>query len=177
MGRGKAGRRLYDKRCPGVEYIGVELMKKLIIGGKKFSSRLFVGTGKDSSHSVMQAALSSSGTEMVTVALRRVDFNNPDNDILSFIDRNKYTLLPNTAGAKDHEQAVRLARMARAAGCEPWVKLEVTPDPRYLLPDGVETLKATEILVKEGVIVPPYINADPVLAQHLEDAGAATVMA
>jgi thiazole synthase len=150
-------------------------MKPLIIAGREFSSRLFLGTGKFASNAVMQAALAASGTQMVTVALRRVDFKRQD-DILSFIDLSKYTLLPNTAGAKDHEQAVRMARMARAAGCEPWIKLEVTPDPRYLLPDGVETLKATEILVKEGFTVLPYMNADPVLAKHLQEAGAATVM-
>lgn len=151
-------------------------MAKLIIAGREFNSRLFVGTGKFASHSLMKEAIEESGTRMVTVALRRVDFNNTGDDILDYIDTSKYTLLPNTAGAKDHEQAVRLARMARAAGCEPWIKLEVTPDPRYLLPDPIETLKATEILVKEGFTVLPYMNADPVLAKHLQEAGAATVM-
>ncbi len=151
-------------------------MKELVIAGRKFNSRLFVGTGKYSGHGVMQKALEASGTEMVTVALRRVDLKNPADDILAYIDREKYLLLPNTSGAKDAEQAVRLARMARAAGCEPWIKLEVTPDPRYLLPDPVETLRAAEILVKEGFTVLPYINADPVLAKRLQEAGTATVM-
>ncbi|MDR2884757.1 MAG: thiazole synthase [Deferribacteraceae bacterium] len=148
----------------------------LIIGGRTFSSRLFIGTGKYSSHAVMRSALEASGTQMVTVALRRVDFNNPTDDILAYIDRDRYLLLPNTSGAKDAEQAVRLARMARAAGCEPWVKLEITPEPRFLLPDGVETLKAAEILVKDGFTVLPYINADPVLAMRLQEVGCAAVM-
>ena len=151
-------------------------MKPLIIANREFKSRLFVGTGKYPSGKVMQEALSSSGSEMVTVALRRVDFDSPKDDILSYIDRERYLLLPNTSGAKDAEQAVRLARLARAAGCGDWVKLEVTPEPRYLLPDGAETLKATEILAGEGFIVLPYMNADPVLAKRLEEAGAAAVM-
>ena len=151
-------------------------MKPLIIANREFKSRLFVGTGKYPSGKVMQEALSASGSEMVTVALRRVDFDSPKDDILSYIDRERYLLLPNTSGAKDAEQAVRLARLARAAGCGDWVKLEVTPEPRYLLPDGAETLKATEILAREGFIVLPYMNADPVLAKRLEEAGAAAVM-
>ena len=151
-------------------------MKPLIIANREFKSRLFVGTGKYPSGKVMQEALSASGSEMVTVALRRVDFDSPKDDILSYIDRERYLLLPNTSGAKDAEQAVRLARLARAAGCGDWVKLEVTPEPRYLLPDGAETLKATEILTREGFIVLPYMNADPVLAKRLEEAGAAAVM-
>ncbi|MDR0454899.1 MAG: thiazole synthase [Deferribacteraceae bacterium] len=151
-------------------------MNELIIAGRKFSSRLFVGTGKYSGHDVMQKALESSGTEMVTVALRRVDFKNPADDILAYINRDKYLLLANTSGAKDAGQAVRLARMALAAGCIPWIKLEVTPDPRYLLPDPAETLKAAEILVKDGFTVLPYINADPVLAKRLQETGAAAVM-
>lgn len=150
-------------------------MEKLTIAGREFSSRLFVGTGKYSSHGLMQKALEISGTEMVTVALRRVDFND-SNDIITYIDRDKYLLLPNTSGARDAEQAIRLARMARAAGCEAWVKLEVTPDPRFLLPDPIETLKAAETLVKEGFTVLPYINADPVLAKRLQDVGTAAVM-
>ncbi|MEF3254820.1 MAG: thiazole synthase, partial [Deferribacterales bacterium] len=108
--------------------------------------------------------------------LRRVDINNSSDDILSHIDRQKYLLLPNTSGARDAEEAVRLARIAKAAGCEPWLKLEVTPDPYYLLPDPIETFKAAEILVKEGFNVMPYINADPVLAKRLEEIGCVTVM-
>ena len=151
-------------------------MNKLIIAGRQFQSRLMVGTGKFQSSSVMKEALEASGAEIVTVALRRVDINNTNDDILSHIDSKKYLLLPNTSGAVNAEEAVRLARLARAAGCEPWVKLEVTPDPYHLLPDPVETLKAAEILVKEGFNVMPYINADPVLAKHLEEAGCVTVM-
>ncbi|MGC9195822.1 MAG: thiazole synthase [Syntrophobacteraceae bacterium] len=148
----------------------------LIIAGRGFSSRLLIGTGKFSSAQVMEKAMEASGAEIVTVALRRVELKNPRDTILNAVDRSKYLLLPNTSGAANAEEAVRLARLARAAGCEPWVKLEVTPDPRYLLPDPVETLKATEILVKEGFVVLPYIQADPILAKRLEDAGAATVM-
>ncbi|RJX28895.1 MAG: thiazole synthase [Desulfurivibrio sp.] len=148
----------------------------LTIAGRTFKSRLFGGTGKFSSPQVMKEALEASGCEMVTVALRRVDLANPEDDIMSVLDRRKFLFLPNTSGARDAHEAVRLARLARAAGGGEWLKLEVTPDPRTLLPDPVETLKATEILVKEGFIVLPYINADPVLALRLQDAGAAAVM-
>ncbi|WP_298039134.1 thiazole synthase [uncultured Desulfuromonas sp.] len=151
-------------------------MDQLVIAGRSFDSRLLVGTGKFSSNAAMVAAMEGSGCEIVTVALRRVDIDNPDDSMLSHIDREKYLLLPNTSGARDADEAVRLARLARAAGCEPWVKLEVTPDPYYLLPDPIETLKAAEILVKEGFTVLPYMNADPVLAKHLQEAGTATVM-
>ncbi len=148
----------------------------LIIAGRSFHSRLLLGTGKFSSPQVMKRAIEASGAEVVTVALRRVELENPQDSILSAIDVNRYLLLPNTSGARDATEAVRLARLARAAGCEPWVKLEVTPDPHYLLPDPVETLKAAEILVKDGFTVLPYIQADPVLAKRLEDIGTATVM-
>jgi thiazole synthase len=148
----------------------------LTIAGRVFRSRLFGGTGKFSSPRVMKEALDASGCEMVTVALRRVDLNNPADDIMSVLDRKKFLFLPNTSGARDAQEAVRLARLARAAGGGDWLKLEVTPDPRTLLPDPIETLKATEILVKEGFIVLPYMNADPVLALRLQDAGAAAVM-
>jgi thiazole synthase len=154
----------------------VDLADKLIIAGREFSSRLFVGTGKFSSNEVMAQAIAASGTEMVTVALRRVDIENENDDMLKAIDTEKCQLLPNTSGARDADEAVRLARLARAASGIEWVKLEVTPDPYYLLPDGSETLKAASILIKEGFIVLPYINADPVLAKKLQDAGAATVM-
>ena len=123
--------------------------------------------------------MAASGTEMVTVALRRADLSgkkDPFANILEFIDPKKYLLLPNTSGAMNAEEAVRLARLAAAAGLPKWVKLEIHPDPRYLLPDPIETLKATEILVKEGFTVLPYINADPVLAKRLQEAGSATVM-
>jgi len=150
--------------------------KNLIIAGRSFQSRLLTGTGKFSSLETMKSALDASGSEIVTVALRRVDFDKPSEDILSYIDRSKYLLLPNTSGAQNAEEAVTLARLARSAGLGSWLKLEVTPEPRYLLPDPIETLKAAEILVKEGFTVLPYINADPILAKRLEDAGTATVM-
>jgi len=149
---------------------------QLTIADRSFNSRLLVGTGKFSSNQAMVAAMEGAGAEIVTVALRRVDVENPQDDMLSHIDRQRYLLLPNTSGARDAEEAVRLARLARAAGCAPWVKLEVTPDPYYLLPDPIETLKAAEILVRDGFTVLPYINADPVLAKHLQEAGTATVM-
>ncbi len=148
----------------------------LIIAGRAFGSRLLLGTGKFSSPQVMKDALNASGAEIVTVALRRVELDNAQDTLLNAVDISRYLLLPNTSGARNAEEAVRLARLAKAAGCEPWVKLEITPDPHYLLPDPVETLKAAEILVKEGFTVLPYINADPVLAKRLEDAGTATVM-
>ncbi|MDD2707709.1 MAG: thiazole synthase [Verrucomicrobiae bacterium] len=151
----------------------------LIIAGRAFHSRLLVGTGKFSSNEVMRAALEASGTELVTVALRRADLsgkNDPFANILDFIDAKRYLVLPNTSGAMNAEEAVRLCRLATAAGLPKWIKLEIHPDPRYLLPDPVETLKAAEMLVKEGYTVLPYINADPVLALRLQDAGCATVM-
>jgi thiazole synthase len=151
-------------------------MSDLIIANRTFSSRLLIGTGKFSSNAAMVAAMEGSGCQIVTVALRRVDVDDPQDSLLSHIDRQKYLLLPNTSGARDAEEAVRLARLSRAAGCEPWIKLEVTPDPYYLLPDPIETLKAAEILVKEGFVVLPYINADPVLAKRLQEVGTATVM-
>src|SRR5512145_135287 len=149
---------------------------ELKVAGQALKSRLFVGTGKFSSPEVMARAVEASGTELVTVALRRVDVNSPADRTLSALDFTKYRLLPNTSGARDAEEAVRLAKMARAACNTPWLKLEVTPDPNYLLPDPIETLKAAEILVKLGFVVLPYINADPILARRLEEAGCATVM-
>jgi thiazole synthase len=149
----------------------------LEIAGRTFGSRLIVGTGKFGSYEVMRDALEASGTELVTVALRRVDLDaTGGRDILEFIDPDRYLLLPNTSGAVDADEAVRLAHLARVAGMPSWVKLEVTPEPRYLLPDPVETLKAAERLVADGFTVLPYVNADPVLAQRLEEAGCATVM-
>ena len=148
----------------------------LTIAGKTFTSRLFGGTGKFASSQVMKDALAASGCEMVTVALRRVDLQNPADDIMSMLDRDRYLFLPNTSGARDAAEAVRLARLARASGGGNWLKLEVTPDPRTLLPDPVETLKAAEELVQEDFIVLPYINADPILALRLQDVGVAAVM-
>lgn len=148
----------------------------LTIAGRFFQSRLLVGTGKFSSPQVMKEAVEASDAEVVTVALRRVELENPRDSILAAIDSSRYLLLPNTSGARDAQEAIRLARLARAAGCEAWIKLAVTPDPHYLLPDPVETLKAAEVLVKDGFAVLPYIHADPVLAKRLEDVGTATVM-
>src|SRR5882762_4767448 len=153
--------------------------QSLMIAGRIFRSRLILGTGKFSSPEVMRDALAASGAELVTVALRRADLTgkkDPFANILEFIDPNKFLLLPNTSGAMNAEEAVRLSRLAVAAGLPKWVKLEIHPDPRYLLPDPVETLKAAEILVREGFTVLPYINADPVLAKRLQDVGTATVM-
>lgn len=151
-------------------------MDKLIIANREFNSRLLIGTGKFSSSKVMAEAIEASGAEIVTVALRRVDITNKNDDMLAAIDRNKYLLLPNTSGARTADEAIRLSRLARAATGINWVKLEVTPDPYYLLPDPIETLKAAEILVKEGFVVLPYINADPILSKRLQDVGVATVM-
>jgi thiazole synthase len=148
----------------------------LVIAGRRFASRLLIGTGKFASPEIMRDALHASGSEIVTVALRRIDLKGPRVNILDFIDRSRYLLLPNTSGARTADDAVRLARLARTAGLSDWVKLEVTPDPRWLLPDPIETLRATETLVGEGFVVLPYINADPILAKRLEEAGAATVM-
>src|SRR5471032_68255 len=141
---------------------------KLKIADREFTSRLLVGTGKFASNELMRDALEASGTELVTVALRRADLSgrgDPFANILDFIDSERYLLLPNTSGARTAEEAVRLARLAVSAGLPSWVKLEIHPDPRYLLPYPIETLAAAEILVKEGFIVLPYINADPVLAK------------
>jgi thiazole synthase len=154
-------------------------MTPLIIAGRTFRSRLFVGTGKFPSNEAMRAALEASGAEVVTVALRRADLSgakDPYANILEFIDPEKYLILPNTSGAMNAQEAVRLARLAAAAGLPKWVKLEIHPDPTYLLPDPIETLKAAEILVQEGFTVLPYINADPVLAKRLQEVGTATVM-
>ncbi|PYJ92737.1 MAG: thiazole synthase, partial [Verrucomicrobia bacterium] len=152
---------------------------KLKIADREFTSRLIVGTGKFASNELMRDALIASGTELVTVALRRADVSgkhDPFANILDFIDPKRFLLLPNTSGARTAEEAVRLARLAASAGLPKWIKLEIHPDPRYLLPDPVETLAAAEILVKEGFTVLPYINADPVLAKRLQDIGTATVM-
>lgn len=153
--------------------------RPLVIAGREFQSRLLVGTGKFSSPEAMRDALAASGTELVTVALRRVDLTgkkDPFANILEFIDPKRYLILPNTSGAMNAEEAVRLSRLAAAAGLPKWVKLEIHPDPRYLLPDPIETLAAAKTLVQEGFTVLPYINADPVLAKRLQEVGTATVM-
>jgi thiazole synthase len=149
----------------------------LVIAGVELRSRLFVGTGKYASDEAMLAALEASGCELVTVALRRLDLDDPKKKtILDVIDWRRYRILPNTAGCRTAEEAIRIARLARSMGLSDWVKLEVIPDPRYLFPDPEDTLKAARILVAEGFKVLPYINADPVLAKKLEDAGTVTVM-
>ena len=151
----------------------------LRIAGREFRSRLIMGTGKFASGELMAAALAASGAELVTVALRRADLTGGKDkfaNILTFLDPQKYLLLPNTSGARTAEEACRLARLGREATGSAWLKLEIHPDPRYLLPDPIETMKAAEILVKDGFTVLPYINADPVLAKRLADVGCATVM-
>lgn len=151
----------------------------LVIAGRRFHSRLILGTGKFASPERMREAIAASGAEMVTVALRRADLSggqDPFANILEYIDPELYLLLPNTSGAMNAAEAVRLARLAAAAGLPKWVKLEIHPDPRYLLPDPIETLTAAEQLVREGFTVLPYINADPVLAKRLQEVGVATVM-
>ena len=149
----------------------------LVIAGTELRSRLFVGTGKYSDDPTMVAALEASGCELVTVALRRLDLDNPKKKtILDVIDWRRFRILPNTAGCRTADEAIRIARLARSMGLSDWVKLEVIPDPRYLLPDPEETLKAARVLVAEGFQVLPYINADPVLAKKLEQLGTVTVM-
>src|ERR1051326_8333276 len=149
----------------------------LVVAGVTLRSRLFLGTGKYRSDEDMLAALDASGCELVTVALRRLDLDDPDRrTILDAIDWQRYRILPNTAGCQTADEAIRIARLARSMGLSDWVKLEVIPDPRYLLPDPVETLRAAEVLVGEGFVVLLYINADPILASRLEAVGCAPVM-
>ena len=147
----------------------------LKIANKEFNSRLFRHR-KIASSQLLQQAIETSETQIVTVALRRVDLDSPQDSILKAINQDKVLLLPNTSGARDAEEAIRLARLAKAGGGGNWLKLEVIPDPKYLLPDPIETLKAAEKLVKEGFIVLPYMQADPILAKRLEEVGCATVM-
>lgn len=152
-------------------------MNRLIIGGKEFGSRLFLGTGKFSSNEIMAKAIVASRTEMVTMAMKRIDMSNADDHMLRHIITNdKIQLLPNTSGVRNAKEAVFAAQLAREAFETNFLKLEIHPDPNYLLPDPIETLKATEELVKLGFIVLPYIQADPVLCKRLEDVGTAAVM-
>ncbi|MCB9426937.1 MAG: thiazole synthase [Flavobacteriales bacterium] len=148
----------------------------LKIADKEFSSRLFTGTGKFSSSQLMQEALEASESELVTVALKRVDVKNNDDDILTHLTHSRINLLPNTSGVRDAKEAVFAAQLSREALQTNWVKLEIHPDPKYLLPDPIETLKAAEELVKLGFVVMPYIHADPVLCKRLEDVGVQCVM-
>ncbi|MFT5697324.1 MAG: thiazole synthase [Desulforhopalus sp.] len=149
--------------------------KLLTLGNVTFESRLFTGTGKFSSNELIPEMLKASGSQMITVALRRIDSTSPIENILSFIPKN-VTLLPNTSGARNADEAVRVARIAREAGCGDFIKIEVITDMKYLMPDNIETLKATEILAKEGFVVLPYVMPDLPLAKRLEAAGAAAVM-
>lgn len=151
-------------------------MEKLVIAGREFDSRLFLGTGKFSSNLLMEQSIIASETEMVTVAMKRIDLDDKEDDMLKHIVNPNIQLLPNTSGARDAKEAVFAAQMGREAFGTNWLKLEVHPDPRYLLPDPIETLKACEELVKLGFVVLPYCQADPVLCKRLEEAGAATVM-
>ena len=151
--------------------------RPLTIAGRTFSSRLMVGTGKYRSSDEMNAAFAASGAEIITVALRRIDFDDPKSrSVLDDVDWTRYTILPNTAGCQTAEEAIRIARMARAMELSNWVKLEVIPDTKYLLPDPIGTLEAARVLIDEGFVVLPYIGADPVLARRLEELGTATVM-
>ena len=151
-------------------------MNELVIGDRQFSSRLFVGTGKFRSNAEMANAIAASQSQMVTVAMKRIDMSNPNDDMLRHIVNDNIQLLPNTSGVRDANEAVLAAQLAREAFGTNFIKLEIHPDPKYLLPDPVETLKATEELAKMGFIVHPYIQADPVLCKRLEDAGTAAVM-
>jgi thiazole synthase len=151
-------------------------MDKLIIAGKEFNSRLFTGTGKFSSNILMEEALLASGSELVTVALKRVDMENSEDGILKHLNHPQFNLLPNTSGVRTAKEAIFAAQLAREALQTNWLKLEIHPDPKYLMPDPIETLKAAEELVKLGFIVLPYCHADPVLCKRLEEVGTAVVM-
>ncbi len=151
-------------------------MNKLIIAGKEFNSRLFLGTGKFGSNQMMEEAVLASESELVTVALKRIDFETDTDQLVSYLNHSHINLLPNTSGARNAKEAVFAAQLAREALETNWLKLEIHPDPNYLLPDPIETLKATEELAKLGFIVLPYIHADPVLCKLLENAGSAAVM-
>ena len=155
---------------------GAAMGDELVIAGKRFHARLIVGTGKYRTPEEMVEAIDASGAQMVTVALKRIDFSKKEKTILDYIDWQKYSILPNTAGCRTAEEAVYTARLARSMGLSDWIKLEVIPDARYLLPDPIGTVEAARTLVKEGFIVLPYINTDPVLAKTLEEIGTATVM-
>jgi len=150
---------------------------ELVIGGKRFTSRLMLGTGKYRSMEEQNAAIEASGCEIITVAIRRLNLDNPnEKTLLDYIDWTRYQILPNTAGARTAEEAIFTARLARELTGSNWIKVEVQPDPTSLLPDPIDTLRACETLVREGFVVLPYIGADPILAKRLEEIGCATVM-
>lgn len=152
------------------------MLDVLKIAGREFPSRLLVGTGKFSSPEIMRASLEASGTDLVTVALRRIDLSGRQSNLLDFIDRKRFSILPNTSGARTAKEAVFLAKLAREAGLGELLKLEVIPDPQYLLPDPIETLEAARLLIQDNFVVFPYIQADPVLAKKLADVGCPVVM-
>ena len=152
------------------------MTQKLKIADREFGSRLFLGTGKFRSNEEMKCALEASGTEMVTLAMKRVELDDEGDDMLCHVKRDGLQLLPNTSGVRDADEAVFAAQLSREAFGTNWLKLEIHPDPRYLLPDSIETLKATEKLAAMGFVVLPYCQADPTLCKRLEEAGAAAVM-
>ncbi len=152
------------------------MQEQLKIAGKQFTSRLFLGTGKFGSPETMQEAVVASGTQLVTMALKRIDLKTQSDNILTYLKQTSVNLLPNTSGVRTAKEAVFAAQAAREALQTNWIKLEIHPDPRYLLPDAIETLKAAEELVKLGFIVLPYIHADPVLCKRMEEVGTKAVM-
>jgi thiazole synthase len=154
----------------------MNIMKNLVIGDRIFTSRLFIGTGKYPSYTIMREVIQATGTEMVTLAMKRVELDNPYDDMLQHVVGDNIVLLPNTSGVRTASEAVFAAQLSREAFGTNFIKLEIHPDPKYLLPDPIETLKATEELVKQGFVVLPYVQADPVLCKLLEDVGAAVVM-
>jgi thiazole synthase len=148
---------------------------KLMIGDKELENRLFTGTGKFSCKDIIKETIEASNSQVVTMALRRVDFDNQEENVLNYIP-NDCILLPNTSGARTAEEAVRIAKIAKATGCGNWIKIEVISDNKYLMPDNQETIKATEILAKEDFVVLPYVSPDLMVAKRLKEAGAAAVM-
>lgn len=151
------------------------IVDKLIIGGVEFDSRLFIGTGKFPSKEIIESVCQESGSQLITMALRRVDLSSPEENILNYIPKHM-NLLPNTSGARNAEEAIRIARLARASGCGDFIKIEVISDNKYLLPDNMETIKAVEVLSKEGFIVMPYMSPDLMAAKAMVKAGAAAIM-
>lgn len=147
----------------------------LIIGGRELNSRLFVGSGKYGDDSIIPSVMEASGSEVITVAIRRMDFEEPENNMLNYIPEG-CVLMPNTSGARNAEEAIRIAHLARAAGCGNWIKIEVVSDNKYLLPDNQETIRAVEVLANEGFVVLPYMLPDPTAARRMRDAGAAAIM-
>lgn len=152
------------------------MLDRFQLADRFFTSRLLIGTGKFSSPSAMKSAVEASGSEIITTAVRRVDFENKQDPFVSIISPDRFLFLPNTSGARNAAEAIKIATIAQFSGVSDWLKLEVIPDPNYLMPDPIETLKAAEQLVKDGFTVLPYINADPVLAKRLEEVGCAAVM-